>query len=229
MSLLASCTFQNMMVYFQITSLQQPLQYLGERERLGDKLFKAQTLSMWDYFDVILPVPVIMNATNYTIPKASNMSRSKRRVVDKVSFSLSPSSAFPPSLSLVLSSVSIRSKDPGQIKAYLRKVQKERWAPFSSDPILLPLRLKDYILLLLSPAFFFPPWGVPSLWSLKSSRAKMTSSARSVQPDTCLMAMVAQCQLSVMCPYAWILTYTHQHTVPSQLKSPFTSVTLIKE
>lgn len=129
---------------------------------------------------ILMPVPVIMNDTNYTIPKASKMSRNKRRhFVDKVSSTLSPSSAFPRSLSLFLSSVSIRSKDPGHIKAYLQRVQKERWAPFSSDPILLPLKLKDYILLLLSPAFFSHPCGVPSLCCLKSSRAKMTSGARS--------------------------------------------------
>lgn len=114
--------------------------------------------SMWDHFDV---VPVIMNDTNYTIPKPSNMSMNKRRVVDKVSFSSSLSSAFPSLLSLVYSSVSVCSKDPGKIKAYLRRVQKERWAPFSSDPILLPLKLKDYILLLLSPAFFRLPGECP--------------------------------------------------------------------
>lgn len=184
---------------------------------------------MWDHFDLTLPVPVIMNDTNYAIPKASNLSINKRRVVDKVSSTLSPSSAFPPSLSLFLSFVSVRSKDPGHIKAYLRRVQKERWAPFSSDPILLPLRLKDYILLLLSPTLFSPPWGVPSLCSLKSSRAKMISSARSVQPDTCLMAMVAQCQLSVMYPCLLQHEYGLTHTVPSQLKLPFMPVTLIKQ
>lgn len=115
--------------------------------------------------------------------------------------------------------VFVHSKDPGHIKAYLWRVQKERWAPFSSDPILLPLRLKDYILLLLSPAFFSSPWGVPSLWSLKSSRAKMTSGARSVQPDTCLMAMVAQCQLSVTCPCLLQHRYGHTHT-PTHSSTP---------
>lgn len=51
------------------------LQSLAKRPKVGDKLFwEAQILTMWDHFDVILPVPVIRNDTNDTIPKASNVS-----------------------------------------------------------------------------------------------------------------------------------------------------------
>lgn len=150
----------------------------------------------------MFPVPVIMNDTNYTIPKACNVRINKGRVVGEKKGKLYSVSVLliPSFIVTFLSSVSVLSKDPSRIKPYLQRAQKKRWAPFSSDPILLPLRLKDYILLLLSLAFFFSPCGVPSLCSLKSSRVKMTSGARSVQPDTCLMAMVAQCQLSVMYP-----------------------------